>query len=88
MNISELSRDYFSKTKVEQHLIYTNVFVEVLDYVLKNELGFEEVCNEVSRLISLAESKEDYEVAQVLNKLNKELQDIWAVRAKAEKRNQ
>ena len=76
MDIVQITRDYFSLPNNAKEKIYERIFGDVVMFATENYLTPTEVIIEIDKLIDVAEYREDYEVAELLNKLKLDLLKI------------
>lgn len=76
MDIVQITRDYFSLPNDTKEKIYERIFGDVVMFATENYLTPTEVIIEIDKLIDVAEYREDYEVAELLNKLKLDLLKI------------
>lgn len=76
MDIVQITRDYFSLPPESKEKIYERIFGDMVMFATENYLTPTAVIIEIEKLIDVAEYREDYEVAELLNRLKLDLLKI------------
>lgn len=69
-------RRYFKKSKEKQEEIYSQAFFEIIEYQAQSGLAIPVIRQQLEELESLACRKENYELAEIVKKLNDELKTL------------
>jgi ribosome maturation protein Sdo1 len=75
-DLSDLTKDYFKKSKEERIELLDQFYVEILNMVIENNVDKESLERHFDKIIRMSLEEEEYEISQLMLEIKKRFEEI------------
>ena len=75
-DLSDLTKDYFKKSKKERIELLDQFYVEILNMVIENNVDKESLERHFDKIIRMSLEEEEYEISQLMLEIKKRFEEI------------
>ena len=75
-DLSDLTKDYFKKSKQERIELLDQFYVEILNMVIENNVDKESLERHFDKIIRMSLEEEEYEISQLMLEIKKRFEEI------------
>jgi ribosome maturation protein Sdo1 len=75
-DLSDLTKDYFKKSKEERIELLDQFYVEILNMVIENNVDKESLERHFNKIIRMSLEEEEYEISQLMLEIKKRFEEI------------
>jgi len=75
-DLSDLTKDYFKKSKEERIELLDQFYVEILNMAIENNVDKESLERHFDKIIRMSLEEEEYEISQLMLEIKKRFEEI------------
>jgi ribosome maturation protein Sdo1 len=75
-DLSDLTKDYFKKSKEERIELLDQFYVEILNMAIQNNVDKESLERHFDKIIRMSLEEEEYEISQLMLEIKKRFEEI------------
>ena len=75
-DLSDLTKDYFKKSKEERIELLDQFYVDILNMVIENNVDKESLERHFDKIIRMSLEEEQYEISQLMLEIKKRFEEI------------
>jgi len=75
-DLSDLTKDYFKKSKEERIELLDQFYVDILNMVIENNVDKESLERHFDKIIRMSLEEEEYEISQLMLEIKKRFEEI------------